>query len=206
MFYWLTGRRGRTTSPRARLCLEWLETRDCPAAPVITAFAVEQMGQHNVGLSGTVQDENPGTVVVHFTGVATGNVTVSSNGSFWFETTASSLGTVNAKALDAESLWSAEVPAQLTNSAPAILDFTATHLTGTWWSFRGRVTDEYFWGLTVKLTGLASLGSGVDAYVDADGWFVKDVQLGPGEEGTVVANCTDWWNAAAEEVGTIIRY
>src|SRR5438445_13425620 len=90
------GRRRNRLVPR----VDHLETRDCPAAPVLTAFSATVLGGHSVQLTGTVQTDHPSGVTVNFSGVASGLAAVEADGSFALTTMASSLGTINAVASD----------------------------------------------------------------------------------------------------------
>src|SRR5262249_18114448 len=80
---------------RARLSLERLETRDCPYTPfTISSFTSTVLANHAVHLSGTVQDDNPASVQLTFSGAVTGTTTANSVGNFSYDTTNASLGTV----------------------------------------------------------------------------------------------------------------
>ncbi|MCS7045514.1 MAG: hypothetical protein NZO58_04070, partial [Gemmataceae bacterium] len=53
--------------------IERLETRDCPAAPTISASAYES-GPTQFTVVGQVNDEEPGGLTVNFSGVYEGSV------------------------------------------------------------------------------------------------------------------------------------
>ena len=67
MFGFFTRTRRKPQAPRPRrtlLCLEQLETRDCPAAPVIVSLMGTPQAGQTVWVSGSVADEHPSSVVV----------------------------------------------------------------------------------------------------------------------------------------------
>ncbi len=180
----------------ARFCLERLEARDCLAAPSIT-LSVTYLSGKNIVLSGQVTDEHPSGLTVTFSGKAEGTTTTTASGMFSVMTTATGLGTVSAVTVDSESLSSNTAQVTLCSNAPTIVEFSATYLTGTLWSFSGRVSDESPPGLTVQLGGLTSL-AGKTATVGADGRFSLTVALQVGESGLATALTTDWWGLESE--------
>src|SRR5579859_1289919 len=97
------GMRPSSTSQRRRprLMVERLETRDCPAAPVIGSLTATPITGTTVQLSGYVQDANPATTHISFTGVMSGTVTANTYGYFSYQAQASGLGAVSAVATDA---------------------------------------------------------------------------------------------------------
>src|SRR5262245_20603273 len=112
MFSWFRSAR-RAAPPRRRLALEALETRDCPAAPLIASLQVTYNGQNSVTLSGFVQDETPSFDHVLFSGAAIGCTSVAPNGQFSYTTNAT-LGLVSAVAIDIEMLRSQAAIAAIT--------------------------------------------------------------------------------------------
>src|SRR5262245_25915281 len=112
--------RGHRTPNRTHLSVERLEGRDCPAAPVITSFSAAVQSGHTVALTGTIADENPAGVKINFSGVATGSVTANAQGQFSLTTQASTLGAINARAIDTEMLWSAIRSTSITSNAPSL--------------------------------------------------------------------------------------
>ena len=166
-----------------------------PAGTVISiarptvALAMTYGSQRTVTLSGQVADLDAGSLSINFTGVVTGSVNVSSNGSFTLTTTATGLGTIQASTTD---LWG-----QLSNSnqvivscpPPVITSFTATLPGSNTWTFTGTVNDPSAAGLQVQLGG----AYGGSATVGTDGTFSVTVQLAPGLTGDVTAQATDWW-------------
>jgi hypothetical protein len=185
--------------------LERLETRDCPAAPVIISLGATLSSGNMVTLLGTVIDENPGTVQITFSGVVSGSTMANSRGGFALQTTAAALGTIFADAVDGECLSSEQASTSITSDQPIIWDFTATDLGDGVYEFRGYVMDEYPPGMTVRLTGLAAFGeSGLEATVSWDGWFSVLHNIGS-ETGTAQAQAWDMWGQASDPMYAIIR-
>jgi hypothetical protein len=185
--------------------LERLETRDCPAAPVIISFGATLGFGNTVTLLGTVVDENPGTVQITFSGVVSGTTMASSRGGFALQTYASALGTIFADAVDEECLSSEQASTSITSDRPVIADFTATDLGDGVYEFSGNVIDESAPGLTVRLTGLAAFGeNGLEVTVSWDSWFSVLHNIGS-ETGTAQAQTWDMWGQESEPVYAIIR-
>src|SRR5213080_1203918 len=107
MFGWLTRARkcptGRPPAPRARLAVEPLESRFCPAAPTVT-LSVQELANNQVQLSGHVTDESPATVTVSFGGKVAGNTHPNGSGDYSLTASASGLGTITASGWDNEGL------------------------------------------------------------------------------------------------------
>jgi hypothetical protein len=98
-------RKKRLVRPRrARLGVEALETRDCPAAPAITSFSAAVLDHCRVQLTGTVADENPATATVHFSGAVSDTATPDANGHFSVVVDAAYLGAIDAVAEDDEGM------------------------------------------------------------------------------------------------------
>jgi len=189
MFAWMTRARkrasGRFPAPPARLRVEELESRYCPAAPVMTLNVLE-LARNQVQLSGHVTDENPTAVVVTFGGQASGVAVPNSSGDYSVIKPASGLGMITASGTDAEGLTSMPVLMNFTSAVPTLtLSYTwlgdrGVHLTG-------HVTDEFPGNRTVTFTGAAS-GS---ATTNCHGDFAVDLtasQLGP-----INATVADQW-------------
>ena len=172
--------------------MESLETRDCPAAPWLS-LAAAPAGSSMVTLSGFVQDEAPGGLLVTFAGAWVGAATTDANGAFSLTVTPSASGTVTAHTMDQEMLGSNFASADLNNAIPMIVGFAAECLQGRTWRFSGVVRDEAPAGLIVQFGGLPSL-VGKTAVVQADGSFSLVVELAEGETGAATASVTDWWN------------
>jgi hypothetical protein len=145
-----------------------------------------------VTLSGKVTDAQPGGMTVNFSGVATGSVITNPDGSFSKTLTATALGTITASTQDVWGLTSAAAQVNVTNSAPTIT-LAASNVSGNFWTFSGKVTDEYAPGLVVTFSSTMPEVNGKTAVVQADGTFLLAVQLQPGESGWVYATTTDWW-------------
>jgi hypothetical protein len=159
-----------------------------------------------VELKGSVSDTDPGSLVVTFSGsgVST-SVTLSSSGNFDLFTTATSLGSVTATAVNQSTNKSSAVSSPITDQAPVISNFTASQLGGGYWTFQGQVTDDQsVAGLVVTLGGLPSL-NGVTATVNSQGWFSVTVKLKPGESGTATAQTADLWGMPSNTAWTNVQ-
>ncbi len=178
-------------SPTVQLLVEPLEGRDCPAAPVITAFSATILQGQQVLLTGTVSDECHSSVSMTFSGVASGSVLAGADGSFSLTTQAYSVGQISALGLDAEGLLSDFAVATIDNAAPTIVNLTIRQLPNRGVAVSGRVVDENPAGLLVTLSGVAT-GMGVTA---ADGTFSITGQAR--QLGTVYATVADVWGDQA---------
>jgi hypothetical protein len=153
-------------------------------------------------LTGYVTDEDQAGRTVTFGGAVSGTTTTDSDGDFTFTATNwnGSAGTVYAQTTDPWGLTSNTLTAALSNSAPGMASFAASHNSGYLWTFQGQITDEYAPGLTVRLSGIPSL-NGTNGYTEVtvgdDGYFSYTVQLLPEESGTFTAQTWDWWGAAS---------
>jgi hypothetical protein len=190
------------------LVLEQLETRDCPA-PVISSFyaAAASGSGHTVNLTGAVSDSYPGTLVVTFSGCGIStSVSLPSSGTFNVSSTASSLGTVTAVAQNTGTQISGNPAyANITDAAPVISNFTASHFAGSMCTFSGQVTDDQsVAGLTVTLGGIPSL-KGVTVTTNSQGWFTYTCQLQAGESGTATAQTQDIWGLLSNVAWTIVN-
>lgn len=173
---------------KVKLRLEHLETRDCPAAPVLGMSAAPTNVGKQVQIQGTVQDENPAGVTITLSGVVSGSITPKADGTYSYVTTASGLGTITAVARDQESLSSNSVSAQITSATPSMSLVLNKGPNGT--SVSGVVTDEARGGLTVTLGG-AMWGS---TLTNSDGSFTYS---GPAiGSGAVTGSIADVWGNA----------
>jgi hypothetical protein len=194
MFPYLTRTSKRPARPlalTARLGVEELESRYCPATPVVTLTGVQELANHQVQLSGHVTDESPTTVIVSFGGEAGGQTVPNANGDYSYTSTANGLGTITAQGIDNEGLTSNTASATLTSAVPTIA------LTYTWQANKvvhvsGHVTDEFNSGLTVTFSGAAS----GNTTTDSNGDF--SANLTATQLGTLNANVSDQWNQAAQ--------
>lgn len=95
----------RRASRSRPLGLERLETRDCPAAPVLTMH-LQALASNQIAVTGHVQDENALATTVHLSGVVQAQVRPDANGAFSIVTTPNGSGPVSGLAVDDEGLWS----------------------------------------------------------------------------------------------------
>jgi hypothetical protein len=198
---WTASRRNpkKAEPRRARLAVEALEERYCPAAPQITDFHVFYGSGTTVTLTGTVVDEQPSTVLVSFSGKVIGSTWASTSGTFSYTGQASRLGQVYATALDEEDLYSNTAQLTLTSNAPVIQNFQGSSGPDDLWTFTGTVVDESPGGLTVRFGGLLS---GHSVTVWSNGTFMYTAQVtGPG---SVTAKTTDWWGLNSNEAWEMI--
>jgi hypothetical protein len=174
---------------RALLRVEQLETRDCPAAPVLSSFSATVLDGRNVRLTGMVQTDHP--VVVNFSGVASGSTSVQGDGSFLMNTSASALGTITAVATD-YTLSSNPLSSQITSATPSVT-VTVAQRGGHSVCVSGQVTDDSFTGEVVLLSGIVT----ATVQVNADGSYSYTGQASA--LGQVSATARDTWglNSAA---------
>src|SRR5260370_34784946 len=103
-----------------------------------------------VDLHGVISDPNPTTVVVSFTGVASGSVNPNSSGYFDLQTTASALGTVTATGTD-QSGSTASTSATASATAPS-LTMSLAYGPNKQVTLSGQVSDAQPGGLVVTFT------------------------------------------------------
>jgi hypothetical protein len=179
---------------RVRPRLERLESRACRSGggPTITSFTAFTEPGHIVELRGTVTDNDPASVLLTFSGAATGYTTADSAGHFDFFSANASLGTATAVAVDGQNLSSPPASANITDPAP-VLTLSISYGRHTTVTLSGSVTDVDLVGLTVTLTGKVN----ASAVTDANGNFSVTTQatgLGP-----VTASTTDLWGVASNQ-------
>jgi hypothetical protein len=185
----------RSPRNRARLGVEHLETRFCPSVTTTFGFTATAM---NVGkwidLQGMVSDPHPTTVVVTFSGVASGSVNPDASGHFDLQTIASGLGVVTATEMS-QSGFSSSANATLSVSAPS-LTMSLANGPNRQVTLSGKVTDAQPGGLVVTFAGAAS-GS---TTTNADGSY--SVTLTATALGQITATTQDVWglNSAAVSV------
>jgi hypothetical protein len=167
------------------LNLERLETRACPTGPTISVLATV-LSNHRVLLTGTVTDDQPASVRVSFSGVASGSTTADSSGKFSATLTASGIGTVSAVGVDGQDLTSNTAQAAVDPAAPA-LTLSLTYGSQKTVTLSGQVNDVDVGGRTVTFSGVVS-GSAVTG---ADGTFSYTAQAS--RLGNVQATTTDLW-------------
>jgi carbon monoxide dehydrogenase subunit G len=187
----------RTAPRRFRPNLERLETRDCPAGPVIATFTATNTTGTVVQLTGTVTDPNPASVSINFSGVMSGSTTADANGNFSFTANAAGLGTVNAVGTDSQQLQSNTAQAQVTCPKPT-LTLNWDLVTQNEVLLYGKVTAPTASGLTVTLTGVVS-GTTVS---DANGDF--SVTLNASGVGNVSATLADVWNQVSNPASVTV--
>jgi hypothetical protein len=177
---------------RARLGVESLERRDCPAAPVITSFSVTVLQNKMVTLQGTLTDTDPSTTWVSLGGNVNGSVEADVNGNFSTTLTASALGTVTALATDSAGLTSSQSTATIAVAPPQIT-LTLTYGTGHQLLLSGTVTDNSPNGLKVTITGIVPPGSAATT----DGLGNYSTTLTAMRLGDVSATTVDCWGQAS---------
>jgi Glucodextranase, domain B len=203
-------RRGRAARA-PRLGLTRLETRDCPAAPVLS-MTVTPISPTQATVSGTVQDEVPQTCLVTLSGDVSGMAQVYADGTF-HTTVAFTEGQVTCVATDSEGLKSnsqsvfldaqmgdAVASAPAGNAAPQIVDFTR-YMEGSSWVIEGRVVDEHPAGITVTFHSSIPELDGRTATTDADGHFeISFIPPSGFKGGTVSAQAVDAQGLVSETV------
>jgi hypothetical protein len=191
MLFGLLSRKHRRPRPvnlwRTQVQVERLETRDCPAAPVITAFSAVPLNVGNqVDLSGSVTDANPASVALDFSGVTSGTTTANANGHFDFVAKARALGTVSAVAQDGQNLTSNTATATFSVPVPG-LTLAVTYGCQRTVTLSGKVTAPSAGSLTVTFAGV------VTGWVttNTDGTFTWKTQASA--LGKVQATTKDVW-------------
>jgi hypothetical protein len=174
---------------RARLNVEQLEGRDCPAAPSIS-LSTQQLSDGRVRAWGTVTDERPNNITVQIGGVISATTYTLVGGMFIWEGTASGPGTVTADCTDDENLPAPQATATLTNNAPTIT-LNVSYGAGKQVTLSGLVTDETAGGRTVTLSGQVN----ATVVTNADGTFTWTGDAAA--LGTVTAGTVDFWGATS---------
>ena len=217
------------SAPRrtARLFLEQLETRDCPAlmgmglvgppitppivvqtppmmvSPVLT-LSLTMNGLKSVTLSGSVMDGNPASLTVTFTGAVNASTQTDNNGNFSLTINADRLGTVQASTTDGMGLVSNTATVTIAVTPPVIMNFSYVNQLGIG-GFSGTVIAPDAAGMTVTLQGPPTpFVNGVNVTADANGNFQFIVPIDPSEFGRVTATCTDCWGQVSNVANTII--
>lgn len=154
---------------RRRLTLTRLETRDCPAAPVID-LAATNLGGDVVQITGTVLDENPDQCLINLGGVTAPIALVNPDGTFEIVTTLPGGGLVSAFAVDAEGMSSEHRAVPATNAPPSIVEFGVENQGGSF-VISGRVVDERPDQCTVELTSSIPALNGVILHPSEGGYW-----------------------------------
>jgi hypothetical protein len=203
MLEWLLGARKRSRrantarANRVRLSVEGLESRWCPAGPVIGSFSAAAVpGQGNaVVLTGTVSDPGASSLSLTLQG-GVSLTTAVSNGSFSVQTQASALGTIVAQATDNLSLSSSQVSTQLAVPAPT-LSFTVSQDGQHNVTVSGQVTAQSPGGLTVTLSGVVT-GTATTTSTGSFSWTGTATSLGQ-----VNGAVTDLWGQTGNGTGQL---
>ncbi|MCL6505079.1 MAG: hypothetical protein K6T86_20575 [Pirellulales bacterium] len=175
---------------------ERLESRWCPAAPTITSFVADVGPGRSVTLRGQVSDENPGMVMVQFTGAVSATVYTNPRGQFTYSTQNVQLGTVTAKARDMQMLWSQPVTADITSNPPVFQNVTVVESgPNRQVTISGHITDEDPGELWVVVTGR------VNAYGNTDENGNFSITSTSSELGEITVTVLDPW--ALEDVTTV---
>jgi hypothetical protein len=98
-------RQPRRRPYRPALRLQWLESRDCPAAPVL-GMSIRVIDGGHVEVSGYVRDDDPASAVVHFGGAGQGEARPAADGSYLAVLPATVGGAVTGWAVDGDGLTS----------------------------------------------------------------------------------------------------
>jgi hypothetical protein len=136
---------------------------------------------------------------VTLSGAVSGSVTTCADGTFRYTGPASGPGQIQAAVTD-NAGNTAFSSVNLIAGPPTIVNFRAINNGNNSWTFTGQVQSPSATGLVVTLAGIPSLDSNnASATVQANGSFSFTVTLRPGENGTVTAECLDWWGQASNE-------
>ncbi|HEY1376504.1 MAG TPA: hypothetical protein VGF55_06900 [Gemmataceae bacterium] len=196
------GRRPRTVHRpvRPRLCVQALEARANPSAPVLSNVAASWTGDgRQVVISGTVMDENPGTVAVHVTGAAQDNFHPDAHGNLLIYVNVADTGSVYVQAQDDQNLMSSTTTIQngidlSSNSSgqaesgyaagkPVLRDVTITNENGVW-HIRGNVDNTSPVNTIIEIIGSSIPGeTGNTVTVNPDGSFDIGIVLDPKSTG-----------------------
>src|SRR5262249_47337387 len=141
-----------------------------PAVPTATLSLNASYGtNHQVTLWGRVNDANPASLVVSFTGAATGQAITDATGNYTPTFNLAALGSVTASVVGSLGGPSALASIVLSNIAPSIFNFTVSEGAPNIWTISGQVLDEHAAGLIVTLNGSQPGLQGATATVDATG-------------------------------------
>ena len=160
-------------------------------------FDVACTHDRTITLWGHVYADDPGNLMVTFTGVADVSVRTDANGDFSVTTQASGLGTVYASAID---IWGQQTlisMIDLSANAPQ-LSLNVSYGEGRTITLSGSVVDQDQGELTVSLTGCVV----AQVHTNADGTFSLTTQatgLGP-----VTASTVDLWGQASNDATVML--
>lgn len=150
-----------------------------------------------VTVAGQVSGPDATSDSVSISGAISGSAAPAADGGFTVTSEASQLGDIQAVVQDVWGQVSAPATVTITNRAPAIQNLSVQASHDNYWNVTGSVDDESPAGLTVSLSGPASL-SNASVTVGSDGYFSIDFQLDEGEQASVSASVEDWWGALGE--------
>jgi hypothetical protein len=168
-------------------------------APFISYRVTPGTGR-SVTLSGTVTSVDRGNLTITFTGVVTGAVATSADGSFSYTATATGQGSVSATTVDLWGQISNTATVAVTADSPTITEFDCSQGPNGW-TFYGRISGAYPAGVTITFGGLSGLAN-QRVTVQADGSFSLTVPLGNGDYGTATAVATNVWGLQSDTAGT----
>ena len=158
--------------------------------PVITSISAVQVPGQKFRISGSVDDDTPGSCTVTLAGAANGSVKCDAAGNFSGVFDVPALGSATAVASDGTQN-SDPVELTLTNVAPTT-SCRCVVGKGNTLTISGVVSDEAPAGLTVVLSGSRAV-SGLAATVLANGTWSVSVPIAAGSHGSVTATVTDWY-------------
>lgn len=162
--------------------------------PVIQSFSAQQVPGQKFRISGTVNDNTPGSCSVTISGAASGTIACDASGNFSAVLDVATPGSITAIASDGQ-LQSGQFMYLLSNNMPTNSVIAVQGANDTW-TFSGTVTDEAAAGLTVRLVGPAGV-QGTTATVLSDGTWSVTVIVPPLAGGQVDAQVTDWYGQLA---------
>jgi len=168
--------------------IEQLEGRDCPAVLTLNATVV---GAQQVQLSGQLDSELAG-IEIRFSGSFSGSTYTDSSGMFSYLADGATLGTVYAVGVDQEIEFTNIADAGIVSNPPMVWIDEVLNTDSDFWTFNGRVSDEYTAGMVVVFGGAAE---GLSTTVNEYGYFSLTCLIYPPLPGNefVTGMTTDWW-------------
>ena len=188
----------RTDRKNARLSVEFLEGRVCPAKGfAIAEFSAVALPNHIARLTGKVLDTHPEMVRLEFTGGVEGTTTPDAGGHFLFETPEADPGMIWVDGVN--YLDQVDQNQDLLNVAPPVVSLGIEYGPQRTVTLSGTVVDLDPGGLVVEFRGMAP-GSAV---TDASGFFSFTTSaLGLGK---VNAFATNDWGLRSAPVSVTIQ-
>jgi hypothetical protein len=182
---------------RTALRLEFLEARANPAAPVLTGMKADWGNEQFVVISGVIQDESPGSALIHVGGSAQGDVHVGNGGAFSIALKTTGTGAIYLRAEDNEQLKSGvqsvsygdATPVSAGNH-PVLSGVSIIRDENGLWHIRGHVDSTSPIGTVIKIVSGPGDTGGQSGIVDVDGNFdiVLDIRDGSGSISIIAAN------------------